>query len=424
MRNSIANGNGDSRYMKSAIPEDITHEELVALLRKGTFPFDFNGINRDGFAQLGQGLTKENLLDDNTETTIWGNAADRTVNQALYKLAMSIYAGDGMILNITVVADSGEPISGALIEGVYDSSANAIFTDANGKASGFTVSTSATLTVSGYFDLEDTTVTVTGDRGSTQDATITMNRRNFLSITSSQKKVFSALCKRVDVSCVGGGGGGGGTATNHAYNRYKEAYGAGGGGGYASTQENVEFESEVEYTATVGAGGTANQHKAGGTGGTSSFLGVSAKGGTGGQYIAYNTTSFTAAAGNGNGGVGCAGDESMLVAPTAGTQTTFSSFTATKKVGGGGGAGDVDDDALPTHATGASPYGGNGGQVYCWDGINRASTAGKAPGGGGGGGASAEENTSNDSWSEFAAPSKGGRGEINIRMWFEEDLAA
>lgn len=66
MHDSIIKGTGNSRYMKSSIPEDITHEELVALLRTGTFPFDLNGINEDGFERVGDALNKATLLKDAT----------------------------------------------------------------------------------------------------------------------------------------------------------------------------------------------------------------------------------------------------------------------------------------------------------------------------------------------------------------------
>lgn len=66
MKDFIPKGTGDSRYLKSAIPADITHEQLVALLRTGTFPIDLAGVNPDGVAQRGDALNKGNLLTDDT----------------------------------------------------------------------------------------------------------------------------------------------------------------------------------------------------------------------------------------------------------------------------------------------------------------------------------------------------------------------
>lgn len=70
MKENIPKGTGNSRYLKSAIPADITHEELVALLRGGTFPFDFNGINPEGFQQIGDPIGKATLLSDETASRL------------------------------------------------------------------------------------------------------------------------------------------------------------------------------------------------------------------------------------------------------------------------------------------------------------------------------------------------------------------
>lgn len=95
MNDGIILRTGNSRWMKSAIPEDITHEELVALLRAGTFPFDLNGINEAGWRQLGQALNKASLLTDDTETSIWGSTGDYTVDEALAKLRALITTAQG-----------------------------------------------------------------------------------------------------------------------------------------------------------------------------------------------------------------------------------------------------------------------------------------------------------------------------------------
>lgn len=348
-------------------------------------------------------MSKGNMMDDNTENVIWGDAADRTVNQALLKLALSVYAGEGMVVNVTVQNDAGEPFEGAIIAGLFDSSANVLVTDAEGKATGYTVSTSATLSVTGFFDLEDAVVTVTGDRGSTQDVTITMKRRNFLSITSTQAKMFSPFCKRVDVTAVGGGGGGG-TSTHASSGIYTG--GGGGGGGYVTVKEDVSFDPLANYTATIGAGGAKES-----AGGTSSFLGVSASGGQGADGL-YG------GAGNGKGGNGGGLDWNNNYgdgeAGSAGTVLGYISFTDTALFGGGGGGGRYTDSEVNS---GGSPYGGSGGTVHDSNEVYTNPTNG-SPGGGGGGGAGVGKET----WTTGTAT--GGRGVVNIRMWFEEDLAA
>lgn len=64
MKDMVPKGTGNSRFLRSNIPEDITHEELVALLRAGTFPVDFAGLNFEGIATQGSAYNKANVLPD------------------------------------------------------------------------------------------------------------------------------------------------------------------------------------------------------------------------------------------------------------------------------------------------------------------------------------------------------------------------
>lgn len=64
MRDMIPKGTGNSRFLRSSIAADITHEELVALLRSGKFPVDFAGLNEDGINVLGSAYNKANVLPD------------------------------------------------------------------------------------------------------------------------------------------------------------------------------------------------------------------------------------------------------------------------------------------------------------------------------------------------------------------------
>lgn len=64
MKDMVPKGTGNSRFLRSSIPEGITHEELVALLRAGTFPVDFAGLNPDGIATQGSAYNKANVLPD------------------------------------------------------------------------------------------------------------------------------------------------------------------------------------------------------------------------------------------------------------------------------------------------------------------------------------------------------------------------
>lgn len=89
MQDAIINGSGNSRFLKS-INEFLTlypdYESFALALIEGTLPIDLNGINPAGWAQQGTPLNKANLLSDTTETAIWGDTADRTVDEALAQI--------------------------------------------------------------------------------------------------------------------------------------------------------------------------------------------------------------------------------------------------------------------------------------------------------------------------------------------------
>lgn len=86
MKDAILNGTGDSRYLKSKIPTGTTWEQALAMLNAGTFPVDLNGINSEGFQQLGTPLNKANLLKDAVVSKL-GLTGDKTPNDMFGVLA-------------------------------------------------------------------------------------------------------------------------------------------------------------------------------------------------------------------------------------------------------------------------------------------------------------------------------------------------
>lgn len=91
MQDQIIKGTGNSRFLKSAVLENTTHEELIALLRAGTFPIDLNGLNEAGIEQLGTPINKSTLLKNSTVTKLGlaGNDfAGVTVDDALAELSL------------------------------------------------------------------------------------------------------------------------------------------------------------------------------------------------------------------------------------------------------------------------------------------------------------------------------------------------
>lgn len=70
MKDMVPKGTGNSRFLRSSIPENITYEELVALLRSGKFPVDFAGLNLEGIATQGSAYNKANVLPDGVCTSL------------------------------------------------------------------------------------------------------------------------------------------------------------------------------------------------------------------------------------------------------------------------------------------------------------------------------------------------------------------
>lgn len=64
MTDLVPKGTGNSRFLRSNIPADITFTDFVAMLRNGTFPVDFAGLNSAGVAVVGSAYNKANVLPD------------------------------------------------------------------------------------------------------------------------------------------------------------------------------------------------------------------------------------------------------------------------------------------------------------------------------------------------------------------------
>ena len=90
MKDFISNNTGNSRFLKSVsnflelYPDYAT---FAAALVSGTLPIDLNGVNPNGYSQLGTALNKANLMTDATATALGLSGADPTVNEALALLS-------------------------------------------------------------------------------------------------------------------------------------------------------------------------------------------------------------------------------------------------------------------------------------------------------------------------------------------------
>lgn len=91
MQDAIIKGIGNSRYLKTvgeALSLYPTYEDFLQAMIAGTFPVDFNGINKDGWTQQGTPLNKANLLSDTVISTLGlSTGVNSTPNDAFNVLA-------------------------------------------------------------------------------------------------------------------------------------------------------------------------------------------------------------------------------------------------------------------------------------------------------------------------------------------------
>ena len=117
MQDAIMKGNGNSRYLKTveeALSLYPTYEDFLQAMIAGTFPVDFNGINKDGWTQLGTLLNKANLLSDTVISTLGlSTGVNSTPNDAFNVLAN---IGNVHVWRKTVVAEEEIPAGYKLVD--------------------------------------------------------------------------------------------------------------------------------------------------------------------------------------------------------------------------------------------------------------------------------------------------------------------
>nr|WP_297280275.1 phage tail protein [uncultured Butyricicoccus sp.] len=103
MKDMVPKGTGNSRFLRSSIAADITHEELVALLRSGKFPVDFAGLNSAGIQVQGSAYNKANVLPDNL-CSILGISTDSEPKDAFLKVSSDrgLKIGDSILSENTL----------------------------------------------------------------------------------------------------------------------------------------------------------------------------------------------------------------------------------------------------------------------------------------------------------------------------------
>lgn len=349
--------------------------------------------------------TKENLLTDETEKVIFGDLANRTVNQAFLGLMakISLIMGNQASVSLSVTDTGGNPVVGVLVDGLFNGEGQQVTTGEDGIVTGYVSEGPVTLGVIGYADIQDANVSFSATKGGSYSKALTVTRRNYIELLSSKKTKFSPDVESVDVTVLAAGGGGAFSTQNQYFNF------GGGAGGECTVKTGVDFIPNTEYSAVVGAGGAAGSEEGtdGSPGGNSSFLGVESNGGGGGkQSNSYGGTGDPLGGiGNGNGGYGYRTEfhgDGNLEQPTEGTVDGYSSYTETVRYGGGGQGGYLyPSSSGPVHTLTNSTT--NGGKYVYGD---QDSMNGKDGFGSGGAGSCRGNNN----------PGRGGNGKIAVRM--------
>lgn len=351
-------------------------------------------------------------------------------------------------LKLKVVDQSGHPVSGVQIANTFSINPGDIpLTDSNGKLTAYIDGHGATISISGYGDIQDASMEISANPGDTISRTLTVTRRNFLKITKSQNIRFSPNCQSIDFA-LGGAGGGGSKYVNagalYQYLYHAGGYaggGAGGGGGYVTEKKSVSILPNHDYPVIIGAGGTGggtlsstiDPNGVGGDGGISSFLGNNAEGGKHPTYqskVLVNSDDpkstyidkYVGGVGNGSGANSrdYVNSNSVNIYPgLAGTQKIYASFTTDTLYGGGGGGGAAIGLVISNcnGGVGGNPGGGAGGANTLQGSTNDSGDPGAQGidnlGGGGGGGACSQGRFGATS----ATGGRGGNGVLTIRMY-------
>lgn len=95
MQDFIPKGNGNSRSLKSSIPNGTTWEQALEMLRNGTFPIDIGAANEVGVLQKGNPLNKSTLLKDETAALFNGLPENPVPDEVFQILSKAALAEDG-----------------------------------------------------------------------------------------------------------------------------------------------------------------------------------------------------------------------------------------------------------------------------------------------------------------------------------------
>lgn len=269
MQNTIIKGTGNSRYLKSNIDASATLEDIISLLRAGTFPIDLNGINLDGITQLGTPLDQATLLNAQVAALIGLTSEDPTVSEALEALYNRITATQEETTEI--ITSSG---SWTAPDNLVGSAVSVVLVGGGGAGGGGSVRTS----VSGIM-----TGKGAGGGGSgyvAENSAYQVTPGDVISVTVGTGGTAGSASS--SGTTAGGTGGTGGTTIFGTISASGGEGGVGGLGGNAET------------TADYGLGGTGRVNGSDGTVSTTASVG-----GAGGAGYTINGVAY---GGGGRGG--------------------------------------------------------------------------------------------------------------------------
>ena len=244
--------------------------------------------------------------DLNPETRAVDTMLTPSVSQDLFSRnisldeAISIVTGvlvSQKAITVTVKDEAGNPIEGAIINGLERNPS----TNSNGIVAGRLSSYNLNV-ISPYIDLQNKTIVVSTTTARNIDIVLEKYADNkILRFEQSKSVKFSSNIKNIDVCCVGGGGGGNSGGYQSGAGNYP---GGGGGGGAIVNSYGLTITPSNAYPIIIADGGVAanvgGTSNVGGTGGTTSFMSVSAVGGRGAYRV--ESSSFWYSAGGAAGG--------------------------------------------------------------------------------------------------------------------------
>lgn len=343
--------------------------------------------------EAGTPLNKQTLLQDQTEIELFGDADNRTVNDALYYITMrqNMIIKDKALLHVTVQDGDGNPCTYVPVTGLSNADGSTALTGADGVANGYVDAGSRTVQINHVVDLTNVSQSGVYEAGTEYYLTLTPARRNFMQYTASEEVYFSGEVASADVSVVSGGENGG----NGSFSGTRDTSGKGGNTG----------TSVIEYGVSV-TPGAAEQVIVGGAGGTSSFLGISASPAPsgGGASVSADIKEGNSVPGNPGQAV---------------SYQYFASYTDMASCGGNGGSGAAYGLKSPSAAggTGSAPFGGNGGLVNGSSGNHTQGGNATGYGGAGGGGAGFSAATTTE-----MRGGTGFQGIVTTRIHFKEGI--